>query len=193
MAPEWSRRKTLHLSSVAALTGLAGCSAVGFGAQPQVNSSLGTTAYDAVIDDQPTPEEGVPAAWGIILGHPDAARKLIDWGELTPAEGDSGPGAEFRTFDPDTQFMSVIVGVLPTGDALVDYSEENENVVEDVVDDFTDRSVYRNGQLRYDVTSYQAFPPDPDTPAYHCDYSFTLWHLNGADRPTEITVDYHDA
>lgn len=191
MAPEWSRRKTLHLSSVAALTGLAGCSAVGFDAQPQVNSSLGTTAYDAVIDDQPTPEEGVPAAWGIILGHPDAARKLIDWGELTPAEGDSGPGAEFRTFDPDTQFMSVIVGVLPTGDALVDYSEETENVVEDVVDDFTDRSVYRNGQLRYDVTSYQAFPPDPDTPEYHYDYSFTLWHLNGADRPTEITVDYH--
>jgi len=193
MAPDWSRRKTLHLSSVAAFTGLAGCSAVGFDAQPQVNSSLGTTAYEAVIDGQPTPEKGVPTVWGIILAHPDAASKFIDWGALTPAEGDSGPGAEFRTFDPDTQFMSVIVGVLLTGDALMDYSEENENVVEDAVDDFTDRSVYRNGQLRYDVTSHQAFPPDPDTPEYHYDYSFTLWHLNGADRPTEITVDYHDA
>lgn len=192
MDPDWSRRKTLHLSSAAVLTGLAGCSAVGFDDQPQVDSSLGTTAYNPIIDNQPTPEKGVPAVWGILLAHPDAARTLIDWGALTPAEDDDGPGTEFRTFDPDTQFMSVLVGVLPTGDGLVNYSKENEDLVEDVVDDFTDRSVYRNGQLRYDVTSYQAFPPDPDTPEYHYDYSFTLWHLNGSDRPTEITVDYHD-
>ncbi|WP_435095077.1 hypothetical protein [Halorubrum sp. N11] len=192
MAPKWSRRKTLHLSSTAVLTGLAGCSAAGFDARPQVDTSLGTTAYAAVIDEQPTPEKGVPAVWGILLAHPDAARKLIDWGALTPAEGDSGPGTEFRTFDPDRQFVSVVVGVLPTGDALMDYNEENENIVEDVADEFTDDSVYRNGQLRYDVTSYQAFPPDPDTPEYHYDYSFTLWRLNGVDRPTEITVEYHD-
>jgi hypothetical protein len=192
MAPEWSRRKTLQLSGAAALSGLAGCSSLGFNDQPQVDSSLGTTAYEAVIDGQPTPEEGVPVVWGLIFAHPDAARKLIDWGALTPREGDTGPGTEFRTFDPETQFMSVIVGVLPTGDGLAGYSEDNENIVEDVVDDFTDRSVYQNGQLQYDVTSYQAFRPDPDTPEYHYDYSFTLWHLNGADRPSEITVDYHE-
>lgn len=193
MPPEWSRRKTLHLSSVAALTGLAGCSTGGSDAQPQIKSSLGTTAYEAIIDNQPTPEQGVPAVWGLLLAHPDAARTLIDWDALTSTEGDSGPGAEFRTFDPDTQFMSVIVGVLPTGDALMDYSEKNESVVEDVVDEFTDRSVYRNGNLRYDVTACQAFPPDLDTPEYHYDYTFTLWRLNGTDRPTETTVKYHDA
>jgi hypothetical protein len=192
MVPEWTRRKTLHLSSAALLTGLAGCSTLGFNAQPQIDSSSGTTAYDAVIDGQPTPEKGVPAVWGVLFAHPDGARKLINWGALTPVEGDSGPGTEFRTFDPNTQFLSVIVGVLPTGDGLVGYSEENENIVEDIVDDFTDRPVYQNGQLRYDVTSYQAFRPDPDTPQYHYDYTFTLWQLNDADRPTEIIVEYHD-
>lgn len=191
MAPEWSRRKTLHLSSAAILTGLAGCSTLGFNAQPEVDSSLGTTAPEAVIDGQPTPDGGVPAVWGITFGHPDAARKLIDWGALTPLEGDSGPGTEFRTFDPDTQFLSVLVGVLPTGDSLTAYTEANENIVEEVADDFTDSSAYQNGYLRYDVTSYQAFAPDSDTPKYHYDYTFTLWRLNGSDRPTEITVAYH--
>jgi|AntRauMinimDraft_4_1070384.scaffolds.fasta_scaffold00042_36 hypothetical protein len=191
MAPEWSRRKTLHLSSAAVLTGLTGCSTRGFTAQPQVDSSSGTTAYEAVIDDQPTPDAGVPAVWGILFAHPDAANKLIDWGALTPAEGDSGPGTEFRTFDPNTQFLSVIVGVLPTGDGLAGYSEENEHIVEDIVGDFTDRPAYQNGQLRHNVTSYQAFRPGPDTPEYHYDYTFTLWRLNDADRPTEITVEYH--
>ncbi|TKX53834.1 hypothetical protein EXE44_16710 [Halorubrum sp. SS7] len=193
MAPELSRRKTLHLSGAAVLTGLAGCSALSSGARPQIASSLGTTAYTPIIDQQPTPDGGVPAVWGMILAHPDAARKLIDWGALTPADDDSAPGTAFRTFDPGKQFMSVIVGVLPTGAGLMDYHEKGGNPVEDIVDDFTDRSVYQNGRLRYDVTSYQAFPPDPDTPEYHYDYSFTLWRLNGADRPTEITVDYHDA
>ena len=169
-----------------------GCSAVGLDAQPQVASSLGTTAYETIIDDQPTPADGVPAVWGVVFAHPDPARKLVDWGALTPVEGDSGPGTEFRTFDPNTQFMSIIVGVLPTGDGITDHSEDSENLVDDVVDDFTDRSAYRGGRLRYDVTSYQAFPPDLDTPEYHYDYSFTLWRLNGADRPTDITVEYHD-
>ena len=193
MAPEWSRRKALHLSSTAVLAGLAGCSTLGFDAHPQTDSSLGTTAYDFVIDDQPTPEDGVPAVWGIVFGHPDAADKLIDWGALTPVEGDSGPGEEFRTFDPSTQFLSVLVGVLPTGDSLMSHSKDDGNLVEDVVDDFTESPVYRNGRLHYDVTSYQAFPPDPDTPEYHYDYTFTLWRLNGADRPSGITVNYHDS
>lgn len=193
MSPEWSRREALQLSSTAVLSGLAGCSTLGSDDRPQVSSSLGTTAYKSIIDGQPTPETGVPAVWGVILAHPDAARKLIDWGSFTREEGDSGPGTEFRTFDPATQFMSAIVGVLPTGDALMDYSETNGNFVEETVDEFTDDSVYQNGQLRYDVTSYQAFSPDPDTPEYHYDYSFTLWHLNGANRPTEITIEYHDS
>lgn len=192
MAPEWSRRKTLQLSSSAVLAGLAGCSTLGFGSRPQADSSLGTTAYDVVIDGQPTTDGHVPAVWGIMFGHPDPARKLIDWGTLTPAEGDSGPGTEFRTFDPNTQFMSAVVGVLPTGDSLVGYSDENENIVEDVVEDFTERPTFDDGQLRYDVTSYQAFVPEPDAPEYHYDYTFTLWHLNGADRPTEIDVTYRD-
>lgn len=192
MSPEWSRRKTLQLFGTTALTGFAGCSTLGFTAQPQVDSSSGTTAYEVVIDGQPTPAEGVPTVWGVLIAHPDAASKLIDWGALTPVEGDSGPGTEFRTFDPNTQFLSAIVGVLPTGDGLMEYSKENENIAEEIVDDFTDRSVYQNGQLRYDVTSYQAFPPDEDTPEYHYDYTFTLWHLNGAERPTEIAVEYHD-
>lgn len=121
MVPEWSRRRTLHLSSAVVLTGLTGCSTLGINAQPRVDSSLGTTAYEAVIDGQPTPEEDVPAVWGILFAHPDTTGKLINWGALTPVEGDSGPGTELRTFDPDTQFVSVIVGVLPTGDGLVSY------------------------------------------------------------------------
>lgn len=193
MAPEWSRRKTLQLSGTAVLAGLAGCSTLGFDTQPQTDSSLSTTAFGVVIDDQPTPEDGVPAVWGIVFAHPDAAEKLINWGALTPVKGDSGPGKAFRTFDPDTQFLSVIVGVLPTGDSLVGHSKDEESLVGDVVDDFTERSVYRNGKLHYEVTSYQAFSPDQDTPDYHYDYTFTLWHLNGADRPTEITVEYHDS
>ena len=192
MISEWSRRKTLKLSSSAVLAGFAGCSALSFNSRLQADSSLGTTAYDEVITGQPTRNERVPAVWGIMFGHPDAARKLIDWGALTPVEGDSGPGMEFRKFDPDAQFMTIVVGVLPTGDGLVSYSDENENIVEDIVEDFTERPTYDNGRLRYEVTSYQAFTPEPDDPEYHYDYTFTLWHLNGADRPDEITVNYHE-
>ena len=193
MAPEWSRRKALQISSSVVLGGIAGCSGLGFDSQPGVDSSLGTTAYDAVIRGQPTVEESVPAVWGSAFGHPDAARKFIDWGALTPVEGDRAPGTEFRTFDPDEQFMTVVVGVLPTGDGLVGYSDENENVVEDVVEDFTEKTpTYENGTLRYEVTSYQAFIPDPKYPEYHYDYTFTLWRLNGHDRPNEIVINYHE-
>lgn len=193
MAPEWSRRKTLHLSSSAVLAALAGCSTLGFGAEPQVDTSMGTTAPDVVIDGQPTTDGVIPAVWGITFAHPDAARKLIDWGALTPEEGDEGPGTAFRSFDPNEQFMSVVVGVLPTGDALTSYREDADNVVEDIAADFAGDSIYENGRLRYDVTSYQAFEPDADTPDYHYDYTFTLWHLNGADRPSGIDVTYRDS
>lgn len=192
MVPEWSRRKTLQVAGSAVLAGFAGCSTSSFTSRPQVDSSLGTTAYDVVINGQPTVEEHVPAVWGITFAHPDAARKLIDWGALTPAEGDSGPGTEFRTFDSGTQFMTVVVGVLPTGYGLVGYDDENESIIEDIAEDFTERPAYDNGQLRYEVSSYQAFTPEPDDPEYHYDYTFTLWHLNGADRPTEIVVNYHE-
>jgi len=59
MASEWSRRKTLQLSTTMAILSLAGCSAVGFDDPPQIDSSLGTTAYEPIIDQQPTPEQGV--------------------------------------------------------------------------------------------------------------------------------------
>lgn len=81
--------------------------------------------------------------------------------------------------------MTVVLGVLPTGYGLVERSEESEGLVDDVVDDFTNRPTY-------DVTSYQAFAPDPGDPDAHYDYTFTLWRLNGADRPTETVVTYHD-
>lgn len=197
MPPGWSRRKVLQTSSSALLVGLAGCSSLDFGTQPQVSAGSGTTTYDIVIDGQPTVDGDVPATWGMIFAHPDAARKLIDWGALTPKEGDhhgqsTGPGAEFKSFDPDEQFMTVVVGVLPTGEGLMGYSDENETIVEDVAEDFTERPAFDDGQLRYEVTSYQSFSPEPDDPEYHYDYTFTLWHLNGNDRPDEIAVNYHE-
>ena len=192
MVPTWSRRKTLQTSGAALLAGVAGCSALGLDSWPEMDSSLGTTADDVVISGQPTIEDGVPAVWGITFAHPAAARKLIDWGALTPVKGDDGPGAAFRSFDPETHFMTVVIGVLPTGYGLVERSEESEGLVDDVVDDFTDRPTYDGGRLRYDVTSYQAFAPDPGDPDAHYDYTFTLWRLNGADRPTETVVTYHD-
>ena len=192
MVPAWSRRKTLQVSGSAALTAVAGCTDLGLNSQPQITSSLGTTAYDEVISGQPTVEDGVPAVWGITFAHPDAASKFIDWGALTPVDGDEGPGAEFRTFDPDEQFLTVVVGILPTGDGLTGFSDKNENVVEDIVEDFTERPIYEEDQLRYEVTTYQAFTPEPGDPESHYDYTFTLWRLNGHDRPEEIVVKYHE-
>lgn len=193
MAPEWFRRNALQATGSALLATLAGCSSLGFDSQPKTRVSLGTTAYDVVIDGQPTIEDGVPTVWGLIIGHPDTARKLIDWGALTPREGDDGPGAEFRSFDPTDHFMSIVVGVLPTGGGLTGYSEESETIVEDIADDFTERPVFENGQLRYEVTSYRAFTPESDDPEYHYDYTFTLWRLDGNDRPDEIAIGYHDS
>lgn len=192
MSIDWSRRETLQLCGSAVLAGVAGCSTLSTSSGPQAESTLGTTAYDEVINGQPTVEESVPAVWGITFAHPDAARKLINWGALTPADGDSGPGAAFRTFDSDTQFMSVVVGVLPTGYGLKGTRIESDNIIEDIVTDFTERPTYDNGRLRYDVTAYQAFTPEPEDPEHHYDYTFTLWQLNGADRPTDTVVNYHE-
>lgn len=151
---------------------------------------MGTTAYDAVVAGQPTTDDGVPAVWGVIIGHPDVARKLVDWGALTPREGDVGPGVEFRTFDPATQFLTVVVGVLPTGDALTGYDDPDTRLG-DVVDDFSDRSAFDDGRLRYEVTPYRAFVPDPGVPDAHYDYTFTLWNRRGHDLPEEISVTFH--
>lgn len=193
MVPEWSRRNVLQATGSGLLVTLAGCSSLGFDSQPETEASLGTTADDVVINGQPTTREGVPTVWGLIIGHPDTARKLINWGALTPREGDDGPGAEFQSFDPDDRFMSVVVGVLPTGDGLTGYSEESESIAGDIIDDFAERPVFENGQLRYEVTSYQAFAPESDDPQYHYDYTFTLWRLNGNDRPDEIAIEYHES
>lgn len=88
--------------------------------------------------------------------------------------------------------MTVVVGVLPTGYGLVGYDDEHGSIIEDIAEDFTERPTYDNGQFRYEVTSYQAFTPEPDDLEYHYDYTFTLWYLNGTDRPTELVVNYHE-
>ena len=191
MVPDRSRRKVLQAFGSALTVTLAGCNGLPQISTPQVDGSLGTTAYEPVIGGQPLVTGDVPVVWGIIFSHPDAARKLIDWGMLTPQEGDAGPGTEFRTFDPNSQFMTVVVGVLPTGDGLTGYRDKDDTVLEDIVEDFADRPTFDNGQLRYEVTTYQAFSPDPDTPDHHYDYTFTLWNLNGNDLPSEIIVNFH--
>lgn len=184
-----SRRTFLAAASSSLALGLAGCSSV-LSTPPSVDSSLGTTAYDPVLDAQPTFDQGVPAVWGMVFSHPDVARKLIDWKALTTSASTVEPGAEFRTFDPDEKFASVVVGVLPTGYGLTGYTEEPDSVLEDVADDFRDRSSFDDGRLRYEVTPYRAFSPEPGDPDNHYDYTFTLWNLNGHDRPDEIVVDF---
>lgn len=64
MVPEWSRRKTLQAAGSAVFAGLASCSTLDFTSRPQVDSSLGATAYGVVINGQPTVEEHVPAVGG---------------------------------------------------------------------------------------------------------------------------------
>lgn len=191
MLPDWSRREVLAGLGSTVAVGLAGCTGRGPFSRPTASGSLGGMAYVPVVGGQPLIDEGVPAAWGVIFSHPDAARKLVDWGALTPREGDAGPGVEFRTFDPDAQFVTVIVGVLPTGYGLTGYGDETDTILEDIVADFEDRSAFDDGRLRYEVTPYRAFTPDPGTPDAHYDYTFELWDLNGHDRPTEIRVEFH--
>lgn len=191
MVSRWTRRRTLAAVGLTVSSALAGCNSLSSAATPSIASSLGTTAYDPVVEGQPTVAETVPAVWGLVLSHPDPARKLVDWGALTPLEGDAGPGTEFRTFDPDEQFATVVVGVLPTGDGLTGYREEPDTLVGDVVADFTDRPAFVDGRLRFEVTPYRAFSPDPGTPEAHYDYTFTLWDLNGSDRPDGIDVEFH--
>ena len=187
-----SRREFLAATGSALAIGLAGCSAPFGLSSPTVDSSLGTTAYDPVLDAQPTFDEGVPAVWGMLFSHPDVARKLIDWRALVSDESTVVPGSEFRSFDPDEQFASVVIGVLPTGYGLTGYERESGSVLEDVADDFRQRPSLDRGRLRYEVTPYRAFSPDPGVSENHYDYTFTLWNRNGSDRPDEIVVDLRE-
>lgn len=190
MTHEWSRRLMLQAVGSTLTVALAGCSTLSITSYPEGDSTLGTTDYDPIIPGQPTIDDGVPAVWGIIFSHPDAARKLIDWDALT-AEGGIEPGVEYRTFDPNTQFMTVIVGVLQTGYGLAGYTEESETIIDEFVEDFSNNHPYDDGVLRYEVTTYRAFSPEPTNPDYHYDYTFTLWNLNGHDEPDEVIINFH--
>lgn len=117
-----------------------------------------------VINGQPTVSEGVLQVWGLVIAHPDATQKLINWVALTPADDDTEPGTEFRNFAPDEKFMTVVVGVLPTGDGLIGYSDENENIAEEIADDFTERPIDEEGQTRYEVMSYRPSNRSQRTP-----------------------------
>lgn len=191
MVPDPSRRSTLRAAGSTLAVALAGCSGLLGDSGPQVASSFGGTDYDAVVRGQPTIDDGVPAVWGVIFAHPDPARKLVDWSALVSAASDVEPGTEFRTFDPTEQFVTVVVGVLPTGYGLTGYDDGNDSVIEDVLEDFSNRPAVVDGRLRYDVTPFRSFSPDDGVPEHHYDYTFTLWNLNGGDRPDEIVVDYH--
>lgn len=190
MSLDWSRRKTLQIAGSTLGVALSGCSALASPSYPTGDSTLGGTDYDPIVAEQPTIDEGVPVVWGMLVSHPDVSRKLIDWGGLT-ADGGGEPGVEFRTFDPDEQFMSVVVGVLPTGYALKGYTDEDATFLDDLIAEVTNRHPYDDGVLRYEVTTYRAFSPEPRDPDYHYDYTFSLWNLNGNDRPDEIEVHLH--
>lgn len=192
MEPDWSRRNALRTAGTAVAVALAGCSVVR-GGGPEADASLGGTDYDPIVRGQPTVDDGVPSAWGLLVGHPDVARKLVDWPALTASDSEVVPGAEFREFDPDEQFVSVVVGVLPTGYGLAGYEEESDSIFGDIVDDFRRRPAVADGRLALEVTPHRAFEPEPGDPAYHYDYTFTRWRLNGADRPEEISVELRDA
>lgn len=97
---------------------------------------------------------------------------------------------EFRTFDPATQFLTGVVGVLPTGDALTGYDDPDTRLG-DVIDDFSDRSAFDDGRLRYEVTPYRAFVPAPGVPDAHYDCTFTLWNRRGYDLPGGTSVALH--
>jgi hypothetical protein len=93
--------------------------------------------------------------------------------------------------DPDEQFASVVIGVRPTGYGIRGYRPEPDPPIGDLVSDFRERPAFEDGRLRLEVTPFRAFTPDADAPAAHYDYAFTLWELNGADRPDDIVIEFH--
>lgn len=81
--------------------------------------------------------------------------------------------------------------MLPTGEALTDYDRDPDTLLTDVIDDFSASSALDDGHLRYEVTFYRAFVPDPGVPDAQYDYTFTLCNRRGHDLPEEISVTFH--
>lgn len=172
--------------------GLAGCAGslaakVGL-ANPTSREHWSTVSENVAVTGQPTIDKGTPAAWGAIAHTPDEAQNLIDWDALRntthdPAEAPS----DLREFDAETNFVTVLVGVLPYGKGLTGLNEEKSD------------AHFEGNMVRYEVTSYQALTSnsdssqtdDSDTPEYWYDYSISLWDRNGVQEPTTIEVNYH--
>jgi hypothetical protein len=192
------RRKILQQSGALLTIGLAGC--LGLSAVvaekvgligPVVRSSASTISGNVAMTGQPTIEDGVPATWGAIANTPEEAQNLIDWNALIndpdgPVEG----FPEFTEFDPENEFVTVIVGVLPYGEGITGLHESKSD------------AHFDGTTVRYEVTNYQAISStsdgtqepvsEDDDPAYHYDYSMTLWDRNGFSEPNTIEVNYHE-
>lgn len=183
-----TRRTFLGTGSAAAITGLAGClggrvnlaAKVGL-ASPAARSSHSTTAEKVAVKGQPTVEDGVPAAWGAIAHTPDELETLVDWDALINSPDGPADGLDdLKDFDVEGEFVTATVGVLPYGDALVGVTEGESDIH------------FEGNTVRNEVTNYQAFEPEPDSPQSHYDYTITLWDLNGVQEPDSIKVNFHE-
>lgn len=137
---------------------------------------------------QPTVDKGVPAAWGAIAHTPGEAQNLINWDALiNTTHGTAEAPSDLSDFDSETNFVTVIVGVLPYGKGIKGLNEEKLD------------AHFEGDMVRYEVTSYQAITSNPDSsqmddsddPRYWYDYSISLWTRNGVQEPTSIEVNYH--
>lgn len=170
-----NRRKFLG-AALAGMTSLSGCLG-GILRSREAAASMSTMTDGPVVGGQATIEDGVPAVWGTVIADPAVARERVEWGKLTPLEGDEGPGKEFRTFERGDQCVTIVVGVLRKGFGLKGHRD----------------SYFEDGTLHMEVEPYRAYVPDSDTPKYHYDYTFTLWNLNGLSVPKDVAVELHDA
>lgn len=185
------RRAFLDAAGTAALMGLAGCAkslAAEAGlASPTSRAGWSTVSEDVAVTGQPTTDEA-PSAWGAIAHTPEDAQNLIDWDALrNTTHGTAEAPSDLREFDAESNFVTVLVGVLPYGKGLTGLNAENLD------------AHFEGNMVRYEVTSYQALTSnsdssqkdDSDTPEYWYDYAISLWNRNGFQEPTTIEVNYH--
>lgn len=186
---ERTRRAFLGTAGVAASAVLSGCIGGHFNSaahevgllHPAAISSFSTTADNPAVEGQPLVEDGAPATYGAIAHTPTEAKQLIDWGALSPEKGDDPKlPPDLRSFEPNDHCVSAIVGVLPKGYQLEGIREEKSD------------AHFEGKTLRYEVTQYQSFQPEPNDPEFHYDYSFTLWNLKGIRKPEEVVVNFHE-
>lgn len=186
-----SRRKFLVSGVAVSTVGLAGCAeslAAKDGlASPTSQAGWSTASENVAVTGQPTTDEGVPVAWGAIAHTPEEAQNLIDWNALrNTTHGTPEAPSDLREFDAETDFVTVIVGVLPYGKGLKGLNKEELD------------AHFEENMVRYEVTSYQALTSnsdssqkdDPENPEYWYDYSISLWNGNGVQAPTTIEVSY---